>query len=205
MPETEVTILGTSFLEPILLLWRKLNESNFSGYSEIRKSMNENGYSCSIISLCVFCIESFITRMRYIDDANLSERKDALKYFRSKFPSEGIFNEDLTELFVLRNLIAHNHLWKINYDFDANYNEINISRNTYEGWGNNDFNNNIILDDCQTKRLKLEIIPTKIGKEDVKKVLITLKEFLDFIVSKDNRYCSEALYSELKNVVDELN
>ena len=205
MPETEITILGTSFLEPILSLWEKLDETNFTGNSEIRKSMNENGYSCSIISLCVFCIESFITRMRYVDNADLSERKDALKYFRSKFLDEGIFNEKITELFVLRNLIAHNHLWGINYDFDNNYNEININRNIFDGWGNNDFNNNIVLEDCKTKRLKLEIIPTKIGKEDVKKVLKTLKEFLDFISSKDNRYCSEVLYSELKEIVERLN
>ena len=86
MPETEVTILGTSFLEPILSLWKKLNETNFTGDSDIRKSMNENGYSCSIISLCIFCMESFITRMRYIDRDNLSARGiTSFTYFKNKY------------------------------------------------------------------------------------------------------------------------
>lgn len=205
MPEIEVTILGTSFLEPILLLWKKLNESNFLGYNEIRKSMNENGYSCSIISLGIFCMESFITRMRYIDGDNLSVREiTSFTYFKNKYSSEQDFIKKITEIFVLRDLIAHNHLWEINYGIDDKFREININKNNMS-WNDSKFNRSVDLVKEKTNLLGLEIIPTKIGKEDVKKVLIALKEFLDFISSKDNRYCSNALYSELKEVVESFN
>jgi len=179
MTETEITILGTSFLEPILLLWKKLNESNFTGYSEIRKSMNENGYSCSIISLCIFCMESFITRMRYIDSDNLSARGIAsFTYFKDKYSSEEEFIKKVTEVFVLRDLIAHNHLWEINYGLDDKYREININKSNMS-WNDSKFNRSV------------DLIKEKTN-------------LLDFIASKNNRYCSEALYSELKDVVEEL-
>lgn len=201
MRETEVTILGTAFLNPIIDLWKKLNLKKFSGKSLVRKSINENGYSCSIISLSVFCIESFITRIRYIDNDNLDGMKRPLEYFKNSIDSGNLYRK-LLELFILRDLIAHNHLWEINYDFDENFNEKNIKKTNFKGWGNNTFKKNTDLRTEKTKFLSLEIIPTKIGKEDAKKVLVVLKEFLDKISSQDRRYCGPQLYRELNDILN---
>lgn len=163
--------------------------------------MNENGYSCSIISLSVFCIESFIARIRYIDKDNLSQKKDALHYVRNKFSKDNIFCSKISELFVLRDLIAHNHLWEVTYEFDENYNEINIKKTKFEGWGNKMFSNNTDLTTEKTKILGLDIIPTRIGKDDANKVLGVLKEFLGKINSENSVYCSKNLIEELEDIL----
>ncbi|GAI62151.1 unnamed protein product, partial [marine sediment metagenome] len=40
----------------------------------------------------------------------------------------------LNEIYILRDLIVHNHIWKITYEFDDDYNETKIYQKLLEGY-----------------------------------------------------------------------
>ena len=176
--QIEITCIGSAYIQPILDLYWKLINMQFSGSSKIRVSINENGYSVSIIALTAFCIESYINNLKYFAGSNIS---NTLRFFSTKFPNERDLIEMLNELFTVRNVIAHNHIWKIKYRLNSLYIETDITKELLNGYGNNNFRNVVDLANKVTRKLRMRIIPTRIGKDDAKKALIVLNEFSNFL------------------------
>ena len=111
MKHQEISCIGISYIQPILELYWKLSHTTYSRSSRIRVSSDENGYSVSIVSLTAFCIESLLNNLRYHKEC--SGEKFVLNFFEKYYPKYTDLAENLNELFVLRNIIAHNHIWKI--------------------------------------------------------------------------------------------
>lgn len=197
--QTEISCIGVSYIQPILDLYWKLSHKKFSGNSKIRVSSTENGYSASIVSLTAFCIESLLNNLKYRKNAN---DRFVLEFFRREYASYSDLAENLNELFTLRNLVAHNHIWKIGYDFDDNYNEINIVKQLQNGYGNQAFHNTIDSTNKVTNKLRLRIIPTRVGLKEAKQSLLILKQFSDFLDEQNLRYISNLhfkYYKKLRN------
>lgn len=112
-------VIGTSHFWPIITLIEKLDELERKVPNEVQTSNMENGYSVGIISLAVFLLESAIGRAQHLDGIQPPMR--ALDYVTDSLGQEGL-GADLEELFVLRDVIAHNHLWdaEITYGKEGN-------------------------------------------------------------------------------------
>jgi len=182
--ETTISCIGFSYIQPIVDLYSTLINERVNRKSRIRVSMSENGYSVSIIALCILCVESAINRIKYLE--NDTERNN-LTYFETKFKNQQL-SEKLGELYVIRDLIVHNHIWEISYDYDEDYNEENIFPRLLEGYGDSKFREHVDITTMRTKTLKLNINPIKIGKGDVITVLRVLKEVFEFIESQNKNY-----------------
>jgi len=186
--QIKISCIGISFIDPIIDLYLKLKRLKFSGYSKTQVSSRENGYSVSIIVLLILLVESSLNRIRYLE----KDKKDNLKFFSSKFSTnQGLINK-LYEVYVLRDLIVHNHIWRISYEFDNNYNEIKIYQKLLEDYGDKrgdkKYKDHVNKRKKITKTLKLNINPIKISKEDVNKIFKFVSTFFKFLEEQNREY-----------------
>lgn len=188
--EEIISCIGISYIEPIIVLYNELISHKYQGKSKIKVSSRENGYSVSIILLSVLTVESALNRIRYLKKSN----KNNLEFFKIQFKNKQLYDK-LNEIYILRDLVVHNHIWKITYEFDDDYNETKIYQKLLKGYGSKrggkgDFKYNSYVDkrSKKTKILKLNVNPIKICTKDVKIVLDLLKELFNFIDSIDKSY-----------------
>lgn len=182
MKDEYISVIGESYLDPIVKLFEELPEK--SSYNSVQTSPHENGYSVSIIVLSAVMLESFLSRTRYIKQKeNTSENlRSVLKFIEENLSLPEKMISVLYELFVLRDIIVHNHIWEgeiaqIPLRFK---NEPTLDR---ELFGDKKFSEYVNLMKRKTKSLGLNIFPTKICKEDaiiyfenVYKVLLEIEE-----------------------------
>jgi hypothetical protein len=179
-----ISCIGTSYVQPIVDLYERMHFFTYSGNSEIKVSSRENGYAASIIGLSVYMIESAINRMKYLE--NKSNEKN-LTFFISFFKNTKLSNE-LTEIYILRDTIAHNHLWEFTIRYDDNFDEDVLNRKLVSGYGDQKYKLFVDEDKIITKNLRLNVNPMKISKIDVLKVFELIYYFFGFLDKKNNSY-----------------
>lgn len=115
-----ITIVGSAYLQPIADLLDRLLKRSVSGVGPGGTSMHENGYSAALVVLLVAVLESYTARLRFVRGGevvagNLSTPDLLAKYFPA-LPTK----EELVEVFLVRNVLAHNHVWHLDVsDFAA--------------------------------------------------------------------------------------
>ena len=185
MTKKIITCIGDSYIDPILTLYEELDKNTSNYINEINSSYIVNGYSVSIVILSVLMIDSILNRIRYLK--NDQSKIKNLDFFKSEFNNKKL-SEKLTEIYVLRDIIAHNHIFEIEYDYDQNHNFIIKNTSLLKTYGDKKYSDNIDKTHLCTKILKLNINPIKIDKSDVLKVFNVLKELFEFLEHKDIRY-----------------
>ena len=114
-----ISIFGGSLLQPIADLIDRLFSAPHPGANARQTGSRENGYSVSICLLLAVFLESFIRRATHLsgDSLHPSEKRFTLTFLAKRYPGCDLLPA-ITEIFVLRDVIAHNHLWKIEYSTD---------------------------------------------------------------------------------------
>ena len=178
-----VSILGSSFFEPISLLVKKLIEEN-------KKSATDfgliNGLSSSVCLLSVASLESYVMSARYNSGERgkkLNEKIQAAKYIKKKYPDFSL-EKEMIETYIVRDLLIHNHLWEKQYD---NTTGKSVSDNRSDG--DPKYRANIDENNKKTKILSLNIDPIEVKYSDAKILLENVWKILLFIEKKDNSFC----------------
>jgi hypothetical protein len=184
-PEGYVSVIGTSYLFPIADLLGELNSLNTKGPNEVQASPRENGYSTAIIILTVLLLESAISRTQYVRGEK--PPKKPLEFIKNNYPGSG-YSESLEELFVLRDVIAHNHLWEAKFYWDENMGMKLLAAGIIEGYGDTKFKKVRNSTSRMTRLLNLNLFPTRICRSDCITVLKNATEFLLFLEDKDRNY-----------------
>jgi hypothetical protein len=181
-----VSIIGTDLVEPLVVLLERLIEfPQPDSKSGIVGS--ERGLCASICLLTAVIIESFTMRVRYLNESNESAGQRSLhKFIEQKYP-EFPWSNELVEVFILRDVIAHNHLWKLestNSDVWINLlkKEIHPLTDKFSG---NKYKENVNLEIGRTKILGLHVIPTQIDRTDVNKVLEIASQTLKYFSKEE--------------------
>lgn len=189
MNDKLVTILGSSYFEPISALLEKLEIHSEGNANEIQSGYYVSGFAASICLLAVVCLESYVMRVRYINKAN-QEQIDTvsvpafLKFLYKDFPYEN----ELCEIHILRDAIAHNHLWEISYtSSDEEAMALHAIRKLSSG--NKQYRQRVDVTSNVTKTLGLNVNPVNIDANDVKKVLQTMWRVMLFLESKNRNQC----------------
>lgn len=185
-PEEYVSVLALSYLHPISSLLEALESLDLKGPNEVQASSLENGYAVSIIILAVLLLESAILRTQYIRGERPS-KKPVVDFVRSAYPVTGLA-DDLEELFVVRDVIAHNHLWETQFVWDEQAGMKLVSTKLREGSGDKKFNKVLNPKERKTRQLGVNLFPTRICRADAAIVLKKVMEFLLFLEGKDRRY-----------------
>lgn len=183
-----VTIIGSAFFQPIADLIFAL-KSLPEGQNEVQVSSAQNGYSCSICVLAVITLESYVMRSRYVNkEARTIDRKTCVEFIKSLYPDFDRI-EELREIFVLRDIIAHNHLWNINFAWDEEVGMKFLGALKDPSSGDTKYNNCVNMDTLKTKKLELNVNPIKIGKPEVATVIKEVWNALIFLENKNRNQC----------------
>ncbi|NHZ84917.1 MAG: hypothetical protein GWP19_03440 [Planctomycetia bacterium] len=184
MLEEFVSCIGVSTAYSIVELCKALDKVPFNAPNRLQSSTVEQGLSCSIILLSVAMTESALNRTRYI----IGEKHNrALDFFRMQFDSKATA-DDLEETYVLRDVITHNHMWKVSVPNSSNLNDPRIKHILLPGYGDKKFRKVINMNTLKTKRLSLNIVPTIVNRKDVLVVLDVVWRICVILQSEDSRY-----------------
>ena len=180
-----VSIIGTSYLSPIATLLDALQARGPKGPNEVQASSFENGYSASIIILTVMLLESCIARTQYIRQE--SPPRKPLDFARATFP--GAHNSGaIEELFVVRDVIAHSHVWEARIQHSEDAGMRLVLAQLREGYGDAKFRRVLDPDTRTTRLLGLNLFPTRICAQDAVTVLKVAVDFLVSLEQEDRRY-----------------
>ena len=210
-----ISCIGIGYIEPILTLYKELISNEYSGGSKVKVSLRENGYAVSIITLSVLTVESALNRIRYLEKS----KEENLEFFKNKFSNKKLYDK-LVEIYVIRDLVVHNHIWRIRYTFDESYNETKIYQKLLEGYGSKKgksgdwkYNHYVNKRTKTTKNLKVNVNPIKLGTNDVKIVLNVLKDLFEFFDSTNLSYFAmrnhyfefNGEFKKFSDIIDEIN
>lgn len=126
-------------------------------------------------------LESFIVRAKMITQtASAGDERRALEFFRSAYPECPLF-DDVEELFVLPDVIAHTHIWRIQFATSRGRWMRLLHRTVDTGSGDKKWRATVDVALAVTRRLKLKVQPTTIDRHDVAVVLDAVLATLTFI------------------------
>ena len=183
-----VTIVGSSYFQPITDLIARLMGSAKPASSEVKTSSHENGYCASLVLLLIAMLESYVMRVRYINrDRSPIKRISVVDYLLQLYPDYQRRNE-LIEVFVVRDVIAHNHLWEIDFSWTEE-SEMTLLQAEKESTAGDDKYKKVVDEQRRTKTLSLNVVPTKVDRTDVFKVFDIVWETLMFLEKKNRNQC----------------
>jgi len=182
-----VTVIGTNYIEQIVpgLLEKSFDIYQKKDFSKknFQVSVHENTYSTSAIVLAVLGIEAYRNRIYYLEKKKVSKSvsSDISTIFTNKdnnFPKQD-FEAILTEVFVIRDVIVHNHIYELEVVSDDNWDMISHKQKLLEGYGDDRKYKNFVNSRVRkTINLGLGVQPGKIGFEDLFEVLIIFDLFI---------------------------
>src|SRR5262249_31649765 len=129
--------------------------------------------AASIAVLAIFVIESVCNRVRHVrGDAP----KGAVETLRDC--GAGPLAEDVEELFVVRDVVAHNHLWDATIADDDDKGLLLVEATLLPGYGDKKFNRVVDRATRRTRRLGLDVFPTRIHRHTA---IVVLRKSVDVL------------------------
>ena len=182
-----VTIIGDSYFEPICTLLEQLEKFEEQP-SDAQSGFFVNGFAASICLLAVACLESYVMRVRFIQKASQNDidQTPVVNYLPTlykHFP----FKDELTEIYILRDIIIHNHLWELGFVWQED--GMSVTSAKKRSTGDSKYRNNVDESARKTRTLGLTVNPIKVGKGEVMKVLQTMWRILIFLEQQDRNQC----------------
>jgi hypothetical protein len=180
-----VSIVGQALVQPMFDLVEKLESKDPVLPNEVQTGQRENGYSLAIIVLGTILFESALNRTAYVRE----ERGSGPDYFKKISPDHDTAAE-VEEVFAVRNVIAHNHLWEATTTWSDNDEGLKFAEppKLREGYGDK---RHMIVTDPQTRQsriLGINMFPPRIWRRDAYIVLKAIAKGLDVIESMDRSY-----------------
>ncbi|WMJ08421.1 hypothetical protein [Nitrosomonas sp. sh817] len=180
-----VTVVGSAYYQPIADLVQNLLRKKPGGPFPGGSGVRENGYAVSIIVLLVAMLESFTSRLRFVRNSELvaggRSTPDLLAEYFPELPTK----EDLVEVFLLRNVVVHNHIWHLDVsNYEAELRTISTPQDL--GFQTNKHYADIV--DVLTRRtlkLSLNVNPMAVDRRDVLTVFQVVWKTLEFMNNVD--------------------
>ena len=183
--ESYVSIVGDSYLLPIADLSETLFSHASLSQNEVQASSWENGYSASLCILTIAWFESYTILARYLNwTSGHTTIKQPVSFLKALYPDLPIFDE-LVEIFVLRDTLIHNHLWMIQFSSDESVGMKLHEADKDAFSGDKKYAQYVDTVTRKTKKLGLNVVPTKVCNTDFKIVLKMIWHGFLFIQEKD--------------------
>jgi hypothetical protein len=189
MGDSLVTIVGSSYFEPLSVLLEKLEKHDNGSASAVQSGYYVNGFASSICILAVVCLESYVMRVRYINKAGQKEiDKTSVPVYLKKLYQDFPFEDELFEIHILRDVLAHNHLWEVSHSRDDEGRMI-IDSIEKRSSGDNKYQQYVDPVANVTKNLKLNISPIRVGNSEAISVVKAMWNILIFLEKKNRNQC----------------
>ena len=109
-------------------------------------------------------------------------------------PPDAAWRQELIELIVLRDLVVHNHVWRIHVTIDADWNSESTGdhEHVFGRRGTRSYREAVEDGVLRTKRLGLHVVPTAVRRIDVGKALRVAVATFDFLAGLDEQNVASA-------------
>jgi hypothetical protein len=131
-------------------------------------------------------LESFVGRVS--DLQGRLGAKGKTKAFHTSVPSyiaqlrkSFTLEKSLTEVFVLRDAIAHGHVWSLEVSSHDRHGQLLRSAALGAQYGNDQFRKRVNLATRRTRAVGLHVVPSAVGRGEVIKVLDVIHRVLKFL------------------------
>jgi hypothetical protein len=172
--ETLISILGSSYFQPIANLVERWTALRPTSSSRVQSGYFEHGYAASVILLLVAMFESYVVRLRYVQDKKVPvNARSALDVVFSLYPRLR-HKRALVEVYVLRDAIFHNHLWEVEYSWGHAAGSRLHSATRHPAFGDRKYSARVDSQRRKTKTLGLNVVPTRIDRRDAVRVFEVL-------------------------------
>ena len=174
-------------LQPIADLCDRMLSFGCDEPNEVQTSVHENGYAISIIALAAFLLEGVCGRTRYIGGIGSQKKQPSAAQTLSSFGGNNLA-EKIEEIFVVRDAIAHSHLWEAKITWEGDELRFEVPPKLLVGYGDNKFDKIVDLNSRTTRCLKLDVFPPRIHWRTAVIVLKQCAEALRFLESRNINY-----------------
>lgn len=172
--DTLVTVVGSAYFQPIADLVERLVGRKPHRPNRIQSGYDEHGYSAAIVLLLVAMFESYMSRVRFIQPRQVtSPVRSALDVVRAVFPHLRHMAA-LEDVYVLRDLLMHSHLWEIEYEYGGPVPMVLKQATLHPGYGDKKFRSRVNMSTYRTRALALSVFPSRVNRRDVLKVFATI-------------------------------
>ena len=183
--ESLVTVIGSAYFQPIADLVERLLRRKPHRPNRVKSAHGEHGYSAAIVLLLVAMFESYMSRVRFIQPGRVtSQVRSALDVVLAVFPRLR-HRLALEEVYVLRDLLMHSHLWEIEYEWGGPVPMVLKKATLHPGYGNKRFRARVDMRTYRTKAIGLAVFPSRVDRRDVLKVFDTLWKTLERFEKQD--------------------
>lgn len=164
--DTRVTVVAGGLQQPIADLVERLAALQVKSLRDI-VGESENGYCASVLMLSVLVFESLIARASHLRKMRTTMERSELSALKHllvldpAFPAD--LMKDLTEIYVLRDALAHAHLWFEEIELSERGSLDVTSRSLASGYGDPKHRAHVERSTGRTRRLNLGATPTSIG------------------------------------------
>ena len=187
--ETLVSILGSSYFQPIADLLDRWFSLSRPPSNAVQSGYYEHGYAASVILLLVAMFESYVVRVRYLNQKSIPNKlRSALDVLFHLYPSIR-HKKALTDVYVLRDAIFHNHLWEIDFSWGGSPAMVMQGAAKHPAFGDKKYVDRVNPATRRTKALGLSVVPTRVNRTDARKVFETLWKTLLFLEQKNRNQC----------------
>lgn len=162
-----VSILAGNYMQPLGVLIERLVAKPREGLDGIKANEHETDWAISAILIAVVMFEGWLMRVRYDLGATAPNERQALDFYQALQKQHPL--PDVTEAFVMRDIVAHNHLWSVTFAWDDSGHQL-VGSNLMTG-GDKKYRQVVDPGTGRTKGHQLHANPKLIDRSDVKKVL----------------------------------
>ena len=184
-----VTVVGSSYCQPIADLLDKLLARRRPRPNKVQSGFFESGYAASCVLLLVAMFESYVSRLRFVQGAKIAaSKRSAIDVVLAAYPRLR-YRKALMDVYVLRDLLIHNHLWEIEYEWGGSHPMVLRSASKHPAYGHRMFEVRVNQITRRTKALGLSVLPSRTDRTDVLKVFNTLWKTLLVFEATDRFQC----------------
>ena len=186
--EMNLSVLGSRFQQPIADLIVRLIARPYEKPDRLGSGHYEGGYSASGIILLAAMLESLIQRDRYFHSKSNSGAKastKAVEYLKVslRYRRHG----QVKEFFEIRNSLAHNHLWEVEYTLPKNGDRQHKSSTLVPGTHRLSSPPAAGARVPRTANVRFNLLPCRIDRTDLLKSLSVCMHLLEFLAKQGTR------------------
>lgn len=162
-----ISILAGNYMQPLGVLIERLVAKPREGLDGIKANEHETDWAISAILIAVVMFDGWLMRVRYDLGATAPNERQALSFYKTLQQQHSL--PDVTEAFVMRDIVAHNHLWNVTFAWDESGHQLADAKKVFGG--DPKFDQVVDISTRRTRGHHMHVQPKLIDRYDVKKVL----------------------------------
>jgi hypothetical protein len=168
--QTIVSVIGSQYFQPIADLLASLLKRKTPRSDAVSSGYYEGAYVVSMLLLLAAAVESMIARDRYFNKKAAARKHTAVPELLKELHGYRGYAR-LSELYVLRDAIIHNHVWVLQFVTRKSGSRKLLSASRVSWSGNNRLGQRLNQRTRRTKLLRVNAIPSRMDRHDLLKAL----------------------------------